>query len=90
LDGVVKTQASIPPVDVGKEIAKAIGPFKENVGEAMAERTVALEERINKVKLFVVRSTKRMNEKIDAEVVDQGWDSKPPLLRRRIPSQNGY
>jgi hypothetical protein len=28
LDGVVKTQASIPPVDFGKEIAKAIGPFK--------------------------------------------------------------
>jgi hypothetical protein len=43
----------------------------------MAERAIALEERINKVKLFVVRSTKRMNEKIEAEVVDQGWDSKP-------------
>jgi hypothetical protein len=43
----------------------------------MADRAVALEDRINKVKSFVVKSTKRINERIETEVTDAGWGDKP-------------
>jgi hypothetical protein len=46
----------------------------------MAERAVALEDRINKVKLFVVQSTKQLNDKIKSEVMGMGWNNKPSVL----------
>jgi hypothetical protein len=78
LDGVVIAQKKYPSPALSKEVARVVEPFKKDLCESMAERAMALEDRINKVKSFVVRSTKRMNEKIESEVLDMGWDSKPP------------
>jgi hypothetical protein len=77
-DVVVVAQKKYPLSALSKEVARVVKPFKKDLCESMAERALALEERINKVKSFVVRSTKRMNEKIEMEVMDIGWDAKPP------------
>jgi hypothetical protein len=43
----------------------------------MAEWSLALEERINKLKSFILRSTKWLTEKVESEVMDLGWNEQP-------------
>jgi hypothetical protein len=46
--------------------------------ETLTDRALAVDDRINKLKSFIVRSTKRMSEKIEVELLDIGWNDKPP------------
>jgi hypothetical protein len=70
LDGVADRQDSGPSTRVTEEVEKTIQPFKRLIYDTMADRAVALEDRINKLKTFVVRSTKRINDRIETEVMD--------------------
>jgi hypothetical protein len=63
---------------VAKEVAKVVDPFKEQMVKTLTDRALAVDERINKLKSFIVQSTKRMSEKIEMEFLDIGWNDKPP------------
>ena len=85
LDGVAAKY--IPPSTsrVPEEVEHAIQPFKRLMYDTMADRAVALEERINKVKSFVVKSTKQINERIETEVADADWRDKSSPSPRPDP-----
>jgi hypothetical protein len=81
LDGVESLQnlawSDHTPV-VAKEVARLVDPFKEQVVESLTERAIAVDDRITKLKSFIVRSTKRLSEKIEMELLDIGWNAKSP------------
>jgi hypothetical protein len=60
-----------PYRNLAEEVVKFTDPFKELLVDMMADRAVTLDERINTLKSFMLRSTKKMNEKIDIEII--GW-----------------
>jgi hypothetical protein len=57
---------------VPKEVSKMVDPFKNQVIETLTDRSSAIEERVNKLKSFIIRSTKHLAEKIESEVVNMG------------------
>jgi hypothetical protein len=60
--------------EVPQEVSRLIDPFKEFMVETFTERSAALEDRINTLKSFIVRSTKHLADKIDSEVANIGWN----------------
>jgi hypothetical protein len=60
--------------EVPLEVSRLIDPFKVTMVDSFTERSTALEERINTLKSFIIRSTKHMNYKIESEVSNLGWN----------------
>ena len=86
LDGVAtskqKNQASIVTKQVAMEVSKEvprevsrmIDPFKVSMVDTFTDRSTALEQRINTLKSFIIKSTKHLTNKIDTEVSNIGWN----------------
>jgi hypothetical protein len=70
LDTVVKVARRKTHHNLAEEVAKITDPFRELLVDTMAERAVALDQRISTLKSFMIRSTKKMNEKIDFELIE--------------------
>ena len=73
LISVAKVASRKPPaINVAAEVAKVMDPLKEVLLDTMTDRTSALEGRINKLKSFMIRSTKTLNNKINVESSEFG------------------
>jgi hypothetical protein len=53
-----------------KEFSRAIGPLKEQLLEAVARKTAALESRINKIKTFALSSAKHLQDCLKEQAED--------------------
>jgi hypothetical protein len=54
-----------PSVQVAHVVKRAVDHFKEHMLEAVSKKTAALERRINKFKLFALKSMKHLQGLID-------------------------
>jgi hypothetical protein len=60
--------------EVPREVARLVDPFKESMVETFTERSSALEDRINTLKSFIIRSTKHLADKIESEANNNGYN----------------
>jgi hypothetical protein len=74
LDSIEKPTAD-PVVQVAREVKKVVEPFKEQMLEAVSQKTAALETRINKIKSFALKSTKHLQGLIDDQLQDADLDA---------------
>jgi hypothetical protein len=62
-------------INLVAKVAKVTDPFKVSLIKTMSDIDVALEERINTLKSFMVQSTLKLNKKIAFKMV--GWTDSP-------------
>ena len=60
--------------EVSREVSRMIDPFKLSMVETFTDRSTALEQQINTLKSFIIKSTKHLTQKIDTEVSNIGWN----------------
>jgi hypothetical protein len=89
LDNAVDAAKRKTEVNVASEVAKVTDNLKDSLFETVADRAVALEARINALKSFVVRATKKLTEKVNDKVdrIDlelEGWDPSVPKTAPKL------
>jgi hypothetical protein len=59
-----------PKVTAKVEVGLIIGPFRDQLLDAVGKKTSALDGRINKIKAFLLKSTKHLQDCIDEKCID--------------------
>jgi hypothetical protein len=90
LDHAVDTAKRKSAVNVTAEVAVVTDTLKDSLFETVADRAVALETRINSLKSFMVRATKKMTEKLNDKVdrMDfeiEGWGDPSGATVKTVP-----
>ena len=67
---MAKTKTPDASKTVAREVGRVLQPFRDQMLEAVAKKTAALEIRINKIKAFALKSTKHLQQCIDDKFED--------------------
>jgi hypothetical protein len=72
---VTKIQDMSSPTEfLRNEVNRALAPLKEQLLEAVARKTAALEGRVNKIKTFALNSVKHLQKRLDEQAEDAALD----------------
>jgi hypothetical protein len=74
---VLAKSMSDPKLLVKVEVGRVMDPFKDQLLGAVSKKTSALDGRINKIKTFVLKTAKHLQECIDEKGLDEDLDFPP-------------